>query len=357
MIIEIDGNDGVGKTTYIKRLQEIFPKDIFFDRGALSKATLHELWESEQPIYKEMIELNSNICYILLDTYVEQSQERILKRGDRIDVPYHNIDDLIKYQYRFHVLATSNKQRFIPMYATYNDFNQNISLITNYINGFKQAKNKDMKLIIGTSNKGKIREIASILSSLDLDLETQVIDVDEIGKTIEENSYIKALAYSKANPDSLVLCDDSGLVVPALNGLPGAYSARFHSIELDNNLNVINVPKEDFTTDKRPHDKLNNERLLALIKSIPFSDRNAYFEVCFTLMLNGEVLFSSSKKSYGFISDEMKGDNGFGYDPLFIGDDTFGKTYAELDSARKNMRSHRKTALNEIAEFLSNYFK
>lgn len=96
---------------------------------------------------------------------------------------------------------------------------------------------------------------------------------------------------------------------------------------------------------------------MALIKSIPFSDRNAYFEVCFTLMLNGEVLFSSSKKSYGFISDEMKGDNGFGYDPLFIGDDTFGKTYAELDSARKNMRSHRKTALNEIAEFLSNYFK
>lgn len=357
MIIEIDGNDGVGKTTYIKRLQEIFPNDIFLDRGLLSKATLHNDWDKMNPNYDKMIEeLNNNICYILLDTYPEQCQERILKRGDRIDVPYHNMDDLLKFQKRFKILATSNSIRNIPIYMTYMDFESNISRIVNYINGFKQAKNF-MEVIVGTTNRGKIREIASILSPLGLDLIPQSLDIDEIGNTIEENAQIKGYGYCNHNKDKIVICEDSGLVIPFLNGLPGAYSARFHSVNLDENLNVISVPKEDFTTDKTEHDRLNNERLIQLIKNLPFEKRNAYFEVCFTVMRNGIELFKITKQSHGFVIDELKGKNGFGYDPIFVGNDTFGKTYAELDSARKNLKSHRKAALNEVGRFFAEFLK
>lgn len=356
MIIEIDGNDGVGKTTYIKRLQEIFPNDIFLDRGLLSKLTLSTEWNKEKPNINSMCNFNPNICYILLDTYPEQCQQRILSRGDRIDVPYHNMEDLLKFQKRFKILATSNSKRKIPMFMTYMDFNDNISRIVNYINGFKQGKNF-MEAIVGTTNKGKVREIASILSPLGLDLIPQSLDVEEFGDTIEKNAIIKGFGYCKENINKIVICEDSGLVVPALNNLPGAFSARFHSVELDDNLNVISVPKEDFTTDKTEHDKLNNERLSKLVKMLPYDKRNAYFEVCFVVMRNNQVLFTTTKRSHGFVIDELKGDNGFGYDPLFVGNDTFGKTYAELDSARKNLRSHRKAALNEVGRFFAEYLK
>ena len=100
------------------------------------------------------------------------------------------------------------------------------------------------KIVIGTTNPGKIREVASILSPLGHELNPVSLDVDETGETIEENAKIKALAYSKEYPDVYVICEDSGLVVPGLNNLPGPYSARFHSIVMDDNLNVTEVPKE-----------------------------------------------------------------------------------------------------------------
>lgn len=361
MIIEIDGNDGVGKTTYINKLKEFFPNDIFLDRRLLSKATLHPYWDNELKKnqvrnYKYMCPLNKNVCYILLDTYPKLCQERILKRGDSIIEKYHTMEDLILFQKRFLTLATSNKQRCIPIYSTHLDINENITKIVNYINGFKQAKNF-MEIIIGTSNKGKIREIASILSPLGYDLKPQSLDIKEVGKTIQENAIIKALGYSKENPDKYVLVEDSGLVVVKLNGLPGAYSARFHSIEIDESLNVVNVPEEKFTTDKSEHDKKNNERLLELVKNIPFEERAAYFEVCFCMVKNGEILFTTSARSNGFINDKLVGNNGFGYDPLFVGNDTFGKTYAELDSNRKNLRSHRKVALKDLALWLTQNIK
>lgn len=77
------------------------------------------------------------------------------------------------------------------------------------------------------------------------------------------------------------------------------------------------------------------------------------FEVCFCIVKNGEVLFTTSGQSYGFINNKLVGKNGFGYDPLFVGNDTFGKTYAELDSARKNLRSHRKSALKDLALWMT----
>lgn len=208
------------------------------------------------------------------------------------------------------------------------------------------------KIIVGTSNPGKIREIASILSPLGHEIVPMAMDVDETGKTIQENAIIKAIAYSNANPDVYVIAEDSGLVIPALNGLPGPYSARFYSATLnadkEGKLYVSDMPKEEFTTDKAEHDKKNNERIIHLIKEIPESNRTAFFEVSFAIAKNGKVIKTFEGKSYGHIIDEFRGENGFGYDPVFVGNDTFGKTYAELDSARKNLRSHRKNALKEL---------
>lgn len=204
------------------------------------------------------------------------------------------------------------------------------------------------KIIVGTSNPGKVREIASILSPLGHEIIPLAMDIDETGETISDNAKVKALAYSKANPGVYVIAEDSGLVVPKLNNLPGPYSARFHTVILDNNLVVQSVPKEEFTTDKSEHDMLNNERLLEMIKTLPEEMRAAYFEVSFVIAKDEEILTESIGHSYGYISDEMRGANGFGYDPLFIGNDTFGKTYAELDTARKNLKSHRKKALKEL---------
>lgn len=214
-----------------------------------------------------------------------------------------------------------------------------------------------MDIVIGTSNKGKVREIASIISPLGYNLIPQSLDIDEYGKTIEENAIIKAIEYSKKNPNMYVIAEDSGLVVPELNGLPGAYSSRFYTVELDENLNVVNVPKEEYTTDKTELDKLNNELLLKLIKNVDSNKRAAHFEVSFVIVKDEKVLFQCTRKSHGFVSDEMRGTNGFGYDPLFVGNDSFGKTYAELDTARKNLRSHRKKALDELAFWIVNNIK
>lgn len=211
------------------------------------------------------------------------------------------------------------------------------------------------KIIVGTSNPGKVREIASILSPLGHEIIPMAMDIDETGETISDNAKIKALAYSKANPGVYVIVEDSGLVVPKLNNLPGPYSARFHTVVFDKNLVVRTVPKEEFTTDKSEHDKLNNERLLEMIKTLPEEKRAAYFEVSFVIAKDDEILTESIGHSYGYISDEMRGTNGFGYDPLFIGNDTFGKTYAELDTARKNLKSHRKKALKELGLWVATH--
>ncbi|MEG1009204.1 MAG: non-canonical purine NTP pyrophosphatase [Clostridia bacterium] len=214
-----------------------------------------------------------------------------------------------------------------------------------------------MEFIIGTTNKGKIREIASILSPLGFEMNTMHADVKETGKTIEDNAILKALGYSMLSDDKVVIVEDSGLVVPCLNGLPGVYSARFHSLSLDKDLKVTNVPEEDFTLDKTTHDSLNNDRLINLIKLLPYEKRAAYLEVCFVIAHKGKVLFKTSSRCNGYIITEPKGTNGFGYDPIFVGSDTYGKTFAELDSARKNLKSHRKKALRELGLFISNNFK
>ena len=212
-----------------------------------------------------------------------------------------------------------------------------------------------MEVIIGTSNKGKIREIASVLMPMGYNLTPISAHVEETGETIEDNAIIKAIAYSKLNPGKYVIAEDSGIVVPNLNYLPGPYSARFHDVTINEKLEVTHVPYEEFTTDKTEADKLNNDRLIELVKKYLAPDnRGAFFEVCFAIAKDGEIIYKCGATSSGYITIEPKGTNGFGYDPIFVGNDTFGKTYAELDNARKNLRSHRKRALQKLGLFMAN---
>lgn len=202
---------------------------------------------------------------------------------------------------------------------------------------------------LGTTNPGKVRELASLLSPMGLELQLLALDVPETGETFEENARQKALAYAK-HTGGITISEDSGIVVAALGGLPGPYSARFADLELDADRRPIRVvasgrPREEI-------DRLNNARLLELLRGVPQPQRAAVFLVRLVVAHGDRILFEVSGEVHGWIAEEARGDRGFGYDPVFIGQDTFGKTYAELDPVRKNLRSHRRRLLNELQHWL-----
>lgn len=208
---------------------------------------------------------------------------------------------------------------------------------------------------IGTTNTNKIREIGSILSATGCTFErTDPIDPEETEEDFEGNARIKAIAYAK-HAGGLTIAEDSGLIIPSLNGLPGPWSARFDDcVVLDRR--VVRVQES-----KRPRDVIdqcNNELVLKLMRDTEDPYRVAMFKVVLMVAnAAGEVLFKASGESHGWIAKEMRGTNGFGYDPIFVGSDTFGKTYAELDPVRKNLRSHRNHVLNEFQAWLGIYLR
>jgi XTP/dITP diphosphohydrolase len=187
------------------------------------------------------------------------------------------------------------------------------------------------KLVLATGNKKKIEEIQAKIQSLNLELEiiqvNQPFDPEETGKTFAENAYIKA--YEAAKLMQLpALADDSGLCVDALNGNPGIYSSRYAE------------------TDIKRIEKLLNE-----LSTVPFEKRTAKFVCALALVSpNGELLFSDEGKCEGFITDEIKGKQGFGYDPIFYLP-ALDKTMAELSMDEKNKLSHRSNALNKFFDW------
>jgi XTP/dITP diphosphohydrolase len=210
---------------------------------------------------------------------------------------------------------------------------------------------------IGTTNPSKIREIGACCLRYGIEVTTISLDVPETEDSFEGNARLKALAYSKACPGEYVLVEDSGLVIPALNGLPGPWSARFHGLDLGSRSTYwpkaalplsVEHPLEEV-------DRLNRDRVLRLMDNVPFGERGAYFIITMMVAKDGEVVFKTSAESHGHIAPEERGTThfGFGYDSIFIGNDTFGKTYAELDPARKQLRSHRGRALEQFEAWLS----
>jgi XTP/dITP diphosphohydrolase len=214
-----------------------------------------------------------------------------------------------------------------------------------------------MKFFIGTTNSDKIREIVSILNAVGCDFEiTPPIDPEETEPDFEGNAILKACVYAK-HVDGVTISEDSGLVIPSLHGLPGPWSARFSDCEIDiNEFRVIKCEKSDLSRQER--DQKNNQLVLELMKDIEQPRRAAMFKVVLVVADSaGKVLFKGVGESHGWISEEARGTNGFGYDPVFIGNDTFEKTYAELDPMRKNLRSHRNKVLNEFKAWLGQYLK
>lgn len=193
------------------------------------------------------------------------------------------------------------------------------------------------EIIFASSNKKKLEEIKAILKDINILLPDKEIFVEEWGNTFLANAFIKAKAYFDVYQKP-VLAEDSGLVVKALNGLPGVYSKRFYFLDIETrSLRSKEEPK--FI------DKLNNEKLLKIMEKE--KDREAYFVSNIVLIIGDDFGLFAEGKVEGYISYEERGENGFGYDPIFIpkGHDL---TMAQLSREEKNKISHRKKALDKL---------
>lgn len=191
-----------------------------------------------------------------------------------------------------------------------------------------------MKIVFATGNKGKLREAAEILGggfALLSPAELGVTeDIEETGDTLQENSIIKA-DYIHARTGLDCFADDTGLEVDALGGAPGVHSARYATEGHDFEANI--------------------DKLLAELAKHPGEPRTARFRSVVTLIWKGERHFFEGALE-GVIAPARKGDNGFGYDPVFIPDCYPDRTVAELDDEAKNAISHRGKALRAMAEWL-----
>lgn len=214
-----------------------------------------------------------------------------------------------------------------------------------------------MKFFIGTTNQFKVRELAAILNPTGCELEvTGTIDPDETEPDFVGNAIIKAVAYAQ-HVGGITISEDSGIIIPSLGGLPGVYSARFADCEIDVASGQV-LSHNHSGRSREEIDLANNLRVLELMKGIEDPRRTAQFKVVMIVATSdGEILFNQSGEVNGYIATEMKGKNGFGYDKIFIGNYTGGNTFAELDSKRKNLRSHRKKVLKEFIAWLGTFLE
>ena len=202
---------------------------------------------------------------------------------------------------------------------------------------------------ICTTNPGKMAEFGGLLAPLGLTLKASVLtlDIPETGDTFKDNSIEKAKGYAKEYPGEWLLAEDSGLVVPALGGLPGPWSARYADLD------TANRQVRESGRPRSVMDPLNNKRVLTYMGSFPPESRGAYFVACITVIdPQGNVAFVTEQRAYGWIALEERGTNGFAYDSLFISPTTGGKTWAEIDSARKDLISHRNKATWDLMAWL-----
>lgn len=187
-------------------------------------------------------------------------------------------------------------------------------------------------ILLATKNRNKVIEILDIFKITPYNFVTLndfpiVEEPEENGSSFEENAMIKANYYW----DQIkipVITEDSGLVVPALKGEPGILSARYAS--------------------EKANYQANNKKLLLKMSHLKGTAREAYF-ICHAVYKDGATLLSQEERVDGIIATLPRGENGFGYDPIFIIPE-FGKTFAELPSGAKNKISHRYRALYKLYE-------
>lgn len=190
-------------------------------------------------------------------------------------------------------------------------------------------------VVVATGNMHKLVEIEDILSGVlpgvrfvALGQLGEFPDPEETGSTFLENALIKAEAAVEGTGLSAI-ADDSGLVVDALDGEPGVYSARYAGVHGD--------------------DAANNAKLLEKLAGVPDGGRAARFMSVIALVDASGAVLTGEGACEGVIGHEGRGEHGFGYDPLFLPNDTPGLTMAELEPAQKNAISHRFHALQDLA--------
>lgn len=196
------------------------------------------------------------------------------------------------------------------------------------------------RLVVASNNLHKISEIKDILSKLNIEVvslkEANInVDVEEDGITFMENAYKKSkVIFDMLKGEAMVLADDSGIAVDVLDGAPGVFSARFAG--------------------EHGNDKKNNEKLLKLMKGK--QNRKAKFICAMVLFINRDTVIKVQGEVHGVVAEEIKGDEGFGYDPIFY-IPQYEKTFGELSSTIKNAISHRALALNKLEDAFKEYLQ
>ncbi len=198
------------------------------------------------------------------------------------------------------------------------------------------------RILIATSNSGKLRDFAGAAASLGIEIASilnfsSLPAVIEDGLSFEDNARKKADSYSLHVPGELVLADDSGLEVDALHGAPGIHSARY-------------AADEPHLAENNTDDELNNARLIRELAGIAPEKRTGSFVCVIAAARDGRTLEVFHGKAEGIILDKPQGSNGFGYDPLFYFPQ-IGKTFAELTAEEKATYSHRGAAFRQFLDW------
>ena len=185
-------------------------------------------------------------------------------------------------------------------------------------------------ILVGSKNPHKLHEVRAILEPLGIRavIAVNLPDVEEDGETFAENAAKKARVYASFLR-APTLSEDSGLVIPALDGEPGVRSARYAGAQGE--------------------DEANLRLVLQHIRERGLKEPRAYFQCCIAIAVGDEVALEAEGRVDGYIIDEPRGDNGFGYDPIFFHPES-GCTTAELEPEAKNAISHRGVALRKLAE-------
>lgn len=198
------------------------------------------------------------------------------------------------------------------------------------------------KILIATSNPGKLRDFAGASVARGIEIAgipnfSSLPPVVEDGLTFEANARKKAEQYSRAVSGEMVVADDSGLEVDALNGAPGVHSARY-------------AADQPHLAEENTDDEANNARVLRELRNVPPEKRTERFVCVLAVARDGKTLATFRGTAEGVLLDVPRGSNGFGYDPLFYFP-LIQKTFAELSSEEKSRYSHRGAAFRQFLEW------